>query len=74
MKTHIILVAIAASLVACDARISTATPERVVEKNTTVITPPAKEETRVEKNTVIVNPPGATTEEKKTTTTTETKR
>jgi len=71
MKSLVLLLPAALLFVACDARVSTPTP---VEKNTTIINPPAKEEKKVENNTTIVNPPQpATTEEKKTTTTTTTK-
>jgi hypothetical protein len=74
MKALIIPVAAAFLFVACDARVSTPAPEKVIEKNTTIINPPAKEEKKVETNTTIINPPAAaTTEEKKTTTTTTTK-
>ncbi len=68
MKTLLILLPAALLLVACDARVSTPAP---VEKHTTIVNPPAKEEKKVENNTTIVNP--STTEEKKTTTTTTTK-
>ena len=67
MKTPFILAALGALLAACD---NSGTPP-VVEKNTTVINPPAKEEKKVENNTTIVNPPAAK-EEKKTETTTVT--
>lgn len=70
MKTSIILVTVAALLTACDARVDTSAPP-VVEKNTTIVNPPAKEEKKVENNTTIVNPPAAT-QEKKTETTTVT--
>lgn len=76
MKTHILMVpALAVILSACDARVTTppAGPDKVIEKNTTVINPPAREEKKIEKNTTIINPPQApVTEEKKTTTTTTT--
>ena len=53
---YLILPAMGALLFAgCDARVSPAPP--VVEKNTTVINPPAKEEKKVENNTTIINPP-----------------
>ncbi len=61
MNKIILLAAVSACLVACDARINTApsekAPEKVIEKNTTIVTPPAKEE-----------------EKKTTTTTTEIKK
>ena len=67
MKKQIILAAFTALLIGCDSRVVSPTPEKVTEKNTTIINPPAKEEKRVEIN---VNPSGnTTTEEKKTTTT-----
>jgi len=47
-------------LAACDAKVTPIAPEgdtKVVEKNTTVVNPPAKEEKKVENNTTIVNPP-----------------
>lgn len=83
MKTHLILAAAAALLVGCDARVTPLPSEKTVEKNTTIVNPPgkeenktiivnppAKEETKIEKKTIIVNPPApTTTEEKKTTTT-----
>ncbi len=59
--------ATAALLSACDARVNTAPP--VVEKDTTIVNPPA--EKKVEHNTTIVNPPGAAT--KTETKTTETR-
>ena len=54
-----LLLPIAAALLfgACDAKVSTAPPN--VEKNTTIINPPAKEEKKVENNTTIINPPAA---------------
>ena len=63
MKPIIIIAAAAGFLVACDPRVITAPPEKVVEKNTTIINPPAKEEKKVENNTTIINPPAK--EEKK---------
>ncbi len=68
MKAPMILAAAAALFTACDARVDSGAPP-VVEKNTTIINPPAKEEKKVENNTTIVNPPAAK-EEKKTETTT----
>ena len=74
MKSILLTAALPFLLVACDARVTPAGPDKVIEKNTTIITPPAKEEKKVENNTTIINPPAAkTTEEKKTTTTTTTK-
>lgn len=71
MKKHIILALTTALLAACDTHVSTPPAEKVIEKNTTIINPPAKEEKKVENNTTIVNPPASpTTEETKTTTTT----
>lgn len=70
MKTPIMLAALAALFTACDARVDNGAPP-VVEKNTTIVNPPAKEEKKVENNTTIVNPPAAK-EEKKTETTTVT--
>jgi len=71
-------------LVSCDNQVNTSPPGEVIEKNTTIVNPPAKEENKTvivtppappENKTIIVNPPRATTtEEKKTTTTTETNR
>ena len=59
MKKYFILAATAAFLVACDTRVNTAPqPDKVIEKNTTIVNPPG----------------ASTTEEKKTTTTTETKK
>jgi len=69
-------------LVSCDNQVNTSPPGEVIEKNTTIINPPAKEENktiivtppaRPESRTTIINPPGSTTtQEKKTTTTTKT--
>ncbi len=58
MKTHIILGLAPLLLIACDARVNTASPapDKVIEKHTTVVAPPAS------------------TTEKTTTTTTETKK
>lgn len=61
MKHLFLPVAATLLLAACDARINTAPP--VVEKNTTIVNPPAKEEKKVENNTTIINPPAK--EEKK---------
>lgn len=57
MKYLILPVAAAVLFAGCDARINTAPP--VVEKNTTIVNPPAAEEKKVENNTTIVNPPAA---------------
>lgn len=56
MKSFIILSACAFALAACDARVTPAAPDKVVEKNTTIITPPAKEEKKVENHTTIITP------------------
>jgi len=73
MKPFLITAALAFLLTSCDSRVSVTPPDKVIEKNTTIINPPAKEEKKVEHNTTIINPPApATTEEKKTTTTTTT--
>ena len=66
VKTPIILATFCALFAACD---NSGTPP-VVEKNTTIINPPGKEEKKVENNTTIVNPPAK--EEKKTETATVT--
>ncbi len=60
MKTHLLLALAPLLLIACDARVNTAAPapDKVIEKNTTIVTPAAP----------------ATTTEKTTTTTTETKK
>ena len=60
MNKLILLAAVSACLVACDARISTAPSEKAPDKV-------------IEKNTTIINPPGKV-EEKTTTTTTEIKK
>jgi hypothetical protein len=75
-KNILLLPAVAMLLGACDAKVTTAPaqPDKVIEKNTTVVNPPAKEEKKVENNTTIVNPPAPATEEKKTTTTTTTEK
>ena len=72
MKTHILLGLAPLLLIACDARVNTSAPgpDKVIEKNTTIVTPAEKTENK----TVIVNPPAASTTEKTTTTTTETKK
>ena len=65
---HLAILVAAVGLAACDARVEVPAP---VEKNTTVVNPPAGE--KVENKTTIVNPPapaGDVTVEKKTTTTT----
>ena len=80
---HLILFAASAvllPLVSCDNQVNTSPSGEVIEKNTTIITPVAKEENTTiivtppaapENKTIIVNPHGARpTEEKKTTTTT----
>jgi hypothetical protein len=71
VRNCIILAGTVLLFAACDARVSAPAPEKVIEKNTTIITPPAKEEKKVENNTTIINAPApARTEETKTTTTT----
>lgn len=73
MKTSILLTAITTSALfcACDVKVNNPPGEKVVEKNTTVVNPPAKEEKKVENNTTIVNPaPAAPVVEKKTETNT----
>ena len=71
MQKYIILALTVVLITACDTRVSTSPPEKVIEKNTTVINPPAKEEKKVENNTTIINPSApARSEESKTTTTT----
>lgn len=69
MKTYILLALAPFLLIACDARVNTSAPapDKVIEKNTTIVTPAA--EKTVEKTTVVT--PNA---EKTTTTTTETKK
>ena len=57
MKPIIITLSSVFLLAACDMRTATPAPEKVVEKNTTIVTPPAKEEKKVENNTTIINPP-----------------
>ncbi len=57
MKTLLLPAAVALLFVACDARVTPAAP--TVEKNTTIVNPPAKEEKKVENNTTIINPPAA---------------
>ena len=66
MKAPILLAVMAALFPACDARVNTGTPP-VVEKNTTIVNPPAKEEKKTE--TTTVTSPGATVEKKTTETT-----
>jgi hypothetical protein len=66
MKAIIIIATTLGLFVACDSRVSTAPAEKVTERETTVINPPAKEEKKVETNTTIINPPAsAPAEEKK---------
>lgn len=69
MKTYILLALAPLLLIACDARVNTSAPgpDKVIEKNTTVVVPAA--EKTVEKTTVVTP-----TAEKTTTTTTETKK
>ncbi len=66
MKALIIITAIAVLFPACDARVNTDTPP-VVEKNTTIVNPPGKEEKKTE--TTTVTSPGATVEKKTSETT-----
>ena len=75
MKPLILVAAAFSFLVACDSRVTIPAPEKVIEKNTTIINPRAKEEKKVENNTTIINPPPAPKPEaSKTTTTTTTKK
>jgi hypothetical protein len=71
MKPLLLALPFALLLGACDAKINTGGPP-VVEKNTTIINPPA--EKKVETNTTIVNPPAVTEKKVETKTTTETGR
>ncbi len=57
MKNCLILAAATFAFAACDSRVTTAPPDKVIEKDTTIINHPAKEEKKVENNTTIVNPP-----------------
>lgn len=57
MKYLLIPAAVTLLFAACDAKVSTAPP--TVEKNTTIVNPPVKEEKKVENNTTIINPPTA---------------
>ncbi len=63
MKSAIIAIAAFGFLTACDNRPVAPSTEKVIEKNTTVVTPPVNSEKKVENNTTIVNPP-ATVEKK----------
>lgn len=66
---YLALILAAAGLAACDARVEVPAP---VEKNTTIVNPPAAEK-KVENKTTIINPPAPAADvsvEKKTTTTT----
>ncbi|MEO6739452.1 MAG: hypothetical protein ABIP20_04315 [Chthoniobacteraceae bacterium] len=54
MKSAIIAIAALGFLTACDNRPVAPSTEKVIEKNTTVVTPPEK---KVENNTTIINPP-----------------
>jgi hypothetical protein len=56
MKPTLFIVAAIAAAGGCDVHVHNP-PENKVEKNTTVVNPPATEEKKVEKNTTIVNPP-----------------
>ena len=69
MNKYLPLLIATALLAACDARVTNPPSEKVIEKNTTIITPAAKEP-KVEKNTIIVTPPATTTTREKTTKTT----
>ncbi|MEA3211852.1 MAG: hypothetical protein QOE70_4909 [Chthoniobacter sp.] len=73
MKKLLFAVLVTAFCAACEQKIETpASGPDKVEKNTTIINPPATE--KKESHTTIVNPPAAETKtEKSTTTTTETK-
>ena len=67
MKKLILLFAAAGLLIGCEQKIETPPPsETKVEKNTTIVNPPAEKKTE---NTTVINPP-AKREEKTTTTTT----
>lgn len=73
MKTILILAATVA-LTACEQRVETPAgqpAEKTVEKNTTIVEPPAAEK-KSETNTTIVNPPAAAEEKSSSTTTTTT--
>ncbi len=61
MKPILITLSSVFFLAACDLRTTAPAPEKVVEKNTTIIAPPAKEEKKVENNTTIINPPAKET-------------
>jgi hypothetical protein len=77
MKPQSLLLLSLPFLASCDVKVDNADPpgnsttvvtpgEKKTETNTTVVTPPAKEEKKVENNTTVVNPPAK--EEKKETT------
>ncbi len=76
MKTTILLGLASFALISCDARVNTSAPapDKVIEKNTTVVTPAAPDKVIEKNTTTIVNPPAPATTEKTTTTTTETKK
>jgi len=59
MKSLLLIPVAALLLSACDARVTPTPngPDKVIEKNTTVVNPPATTEKKVENNTTIVNPP-----------------
>jgi hypothetical protein len=65
MKATLLLAAVPILFCACDVKVNNPPAEKKVEKETTIINPPAKEEKKVENNTTIVNPPPAPKEEKK---------
>lgn len=67
MKRSMLLVAVVALFTACDARVETGAPP-VVEKSTTIVNPPAKDEKKTE-TTTVTSPEGSV--EKKTTETTK---
>jgi len=58
-------IALAVGIAGCDVHVhnppdnNTSVEEKKVEKNTTIVNPPAKQEKKVENNTTIVNPPAA---------------
>jgi hypothetical protein len=78
MKKLICIFASAALLGACEqktevvAPANSPAPEKKVEKNTTVVNPPATTEKKTETNTTVVNPPATTPPSSSSTTTTTT--
>ncbi len=71
MKYHLMLALSAVALSACDVKVSNPPVTEKVEKNTTIVNPPAAQEKKTESETKVTKTPGGTEVEKKTETTTK---